>query len=150
MLWQRLKTISRITFESQSCHADQHWRVSGSGKVVVECPDDSRITFSETGSWTAESGLSLNFSNRYRWHRTRSDNIIRLQHLRQGETHPVELVEFVPQSDSSCDLSWKSRSPHICNDDTYHAEIILKEQALSLKWTISGPAKSEWVHCIYS
>ncbi len=150
MLWQRLKTISRIEFESRSCHADQHWRVSGSGKVVVECPDDSRITFSETGSWTADSGLSLNFSNRYRWHRTRSDNIIRLQHLRQGETHPVELVEFVPQSDSSCDLSWKSRSPHICNDDTYRAEITLNEDGLSLKWTISGPAKSEWVHCIYS
>ncbi len=146
MLWQRLKTISRIEFESQSCHADNRWRASGSGRVIVECQDDRRITFSETGSWTADSGLSLDFSNRYRWHRTASDDIIRLQHLRQGETRPVELVEFMPQSDSS----WQSRSPHICNEDTYRAEITLRESGLSLKWTISGPAKSEWIRCTYS
>lgn len=146
MLWQRLKTISRIKFESQSCHADNRWRASGGGRVVVECRGDRRITFSETGSWTADSGLSLDFSNRYRWHRTTSEDIIRLQHLRHGETRPVELVEFMLQPD----LSWQSRSPHICNGDTYRAEITLRESGLSLKWTISGSAKSEWICCTYS
>ncbi len=146
MLWQRLKTISRLEFESRSYHADNHRRVSGSGKVVVECPDDSRITFSETGTWTADSGLSLNFSNRYRWHRTPSGNIIRLQHLRYGEIRPVELVEFMLQPD----LPWESRLPHICKNDTYRAEITLRESGLSIKWSISGPAKTEWIRCIYS
>ncbi len=146
MLWQRLKTISRIKFESQSCHANHHWRVSGSGWVAVECPHDSYITFNETGSWTADSGLSLNFSNRYRWHRAASDTVIRLQHLRHGESHPVELVEFMLQPD----LSWESRSPHICNDDTYRAEITLRENDVLLEWTISGSAKSELVRCVYS
>ena len=146
MLWQRLKTISRLEFELRSCHADNPRHVSGNGKVVVECPDDSRITFSESGSWTADSGLSLNFSNRYRWHRTTSDHIIRLQHLRYGEIRPVELVELTLQPD----LSWKSLSPHICKNDMYRAEITLRESGLLIEWTISGPAKSEWLRCIYS
>ncbi len=146
MLWHRLKTISRIEFESKSIHDDIDWNVSGSGKVVVECPDDNLITFSESGSWTADSGLSLNFSNRYRWHRTTSDTVIRLQHLRYGDLHPVELVELMLQSD----LSWKSLSPHICKNDAYRAEITLRENDVLIEWTISGPAKSELLSCIYS
>ncbi len=146
MLWHRLKTISRIEFESKSIHDDIDWNVSGNGKVVVECPDDNLITFSESGSWTADSGLSLNFSNRYRWHRTTSDNIIRLQHLRYGDLHPVELVELMLQSD----LSWKSLSPHICKNDAYRAEITIHENDVLIEWTITGPAKSELLSCIYS
>ncbi len=146
VLWQRLKTISGLGFESWSRHNDHRRNVSGSGAVVVDCANDSCITFSESGTWTADSGLRLNFSNRYRWHRTASSGIIRLQHLRHGETRPVELVEFMLQPD----LSWQSRTPHVCKNDVYHARITVRGDSLSVQWTVSGPEKSEYIHCIYS
>ncbi len=93
-LWDRLRQVTRLKFVSRS-EKKIGWNGVGVGTVVVETMDKGTMIFTESGNWHSEStGRDNRFSNVYRW--TLADEVIRLEHLRQGVDHPVYLFDLAP------------------------------------------------------
>src|SRR5262249_15772737 len=82
-LWARLSRVSSLKFVARSGKANG-WNGTGSGTVAVRQQGEGVITFNESGTWRPEVGPDTRFSNAFRW--TLSGDVLRLEHLRFGET----------------------------------------------------------------
>ena len=142
-LWRCLERVRwlRIVARSGSLTG---WNGIGVGSVVVESPRATVLTFAEAGSLQPPVGRETRFRNAFRW-RLVGPELVRLEHLRFGEDHPVYLFDLAPATANS----WCSVSPHLCREDCYSAELQLQEWGLFLRWVIAGPRKQECIEYDY-
>ncbi|HBS29196.1 MAG TPA: hypothetical protein DEB06_07030 [Phycisphaerales bacterium] len=64
---------------------------------------------------------------------------LRVEHLRQGDAHPVALVCLAWSSDAR---AWMTVTPHRCGRDDYAARLSAdRTGSLRLVWSVSGPEK---------
>ncbi|MGE6108855.1 DUF6314 family protein [Aeromonas sobria] len=134
-LWERLPQIGSFAFEaSNGAGSATDWCGRGEGEVRVTDHQGGWL-FDEQGRYTTPHGKVLAMHNRFWWRH--SDRGIRLAHLRYGQ--PVELFELLPQGEDR----WLTAEPHLCGQDHYSAELILREDGFLLAWQIRGPRKNE-------
>lgn len=131
-----------MSFIAKSARAEG-WNGTGSGSVVVHSSSAGTITFTESGVWRPEGGRDLRFHNVFRW--SVVEELLRLEHLRFGEAHPVYLFDLAPVGDEE----WRSVSPHVCREDCYAAGLTLQEGYILLRWVIDGPRKQETIEYNY-
>ncbi len=143
LLWERLKKIRSLQFQSRS-NAQTGWNGSAAGSVTILIDFQNSIRFIEKGTWTSTDGLSATFKNIYKW--TRLENhLISLEHLRYGEERPVFLCNLAERSLHN----WQSQSPHICNRDQYATSVFLDPDKIRMHWKIKGPDKDEDIRYEY-
>ena len=142
-LWGRLERVRwlRIVARSGSLSG---WNGVGVGSVVVESPRATVLTFAEAGSWQPAVGRETRFRSAFRWWLV-GPELVRLEHLRFGEDHPVYLFDLALVAANS----WCSVSPHLCRNDCYSADLQLQEWGLFLRWVIAGPRKQECIEYEY-
>ena len=144
--WTRLLAVQELAFEARSCAAtNTGWNGSGKGVVQVEVVEAGVILFHERGTWTPEAGRQTTISNVFRWTADPDFRFIRLEHLRFGPDHPVYLFDLVPVGEGVLESS----EPHVCRKDLYAARMEYDEQAIRLRWTITGPKKDEHISYTY-
>ena len=61
-----------------------------------------------------------------------------------GQISPFFLVDLVAAKDHLY-----AAKPHPCGEDRYDAKLSLKSGALLLEWTVTGPAKNEYLRYTY-
>lgn len=142
-LMKRLAEVTRLEFRALTNGQKSGWQGNGRGAVSVASLDSSSVLFTETGSWKTEEGRQIDFRNIYRW--SDVDDGIRLEHLRFGPDQPIYLFDLRPVSMSQ----WISRSPHVCREDCYKADLVIGSSSIELTWRITGPEKDETIHYIY-
>ncbi len=142
-LWRCLRPIRWLRFVARSGRLTG-WNGIGAGSVVVESPHAGVLNFAEAGSWRPAAGEETRFQNVFRWELLGTE-LVRMQHLRFGEGSPVYLFDLAPDAASS----WYSVSPHLCNEDSYSAELRLEEWGVFLRWLITGPRKQECIEYEY-
>jgi hypothetical protein len=135
-VWAALRRVKTLEFVARS-QSGTGWSGTGTGTVSVEVPAPESIVFRESGIWRSPGGGDLAFRNVYRW--LRSEETVRLEHLRFGENHPVFLFDLASETDAV----WSSVAPHLCRDDRYAARLELLPDSVSLQWNIRGPEKDE-------
>jgi Family of unknown function (DUF6314) len=140
--WDRLHTISQLTFYARSAEATR-WQGKGDGEVVVIKENPAILIFKERGTWQSEGGALMSFSNVFRW--TLLERIISLEHLRQGPAYPVFLFNLAPS-----DNSLRSAQCHLCKEDTYSAQMHFANPGFYLHWHVLGPKKNEKIDYTYS
>jgi hypothetical protein len=142
-LWDRLRLVRRLSFVARS-EGTTGWNGKGAGTVVVGVASDGTLTFTESGTWHSETaGRDIRFSNIYRW--TLVGEVVRLEHLRQGVDNPVYLFDLSQTGEQE----WCAASPHLCRDDCYSATMVVHDDRIELRWTISGPRKRETIAYVY-
>jgi hypothetical protein len=143
-LWDRLRQVRSLVFVAHSPNP-RGWNGQGVGTVEVREASDGRLTFHEQGDWRPEAGGgAVRFRNVYRW--TRVGALLRLEHLRFGEGHPVYLFDLEPAGEQE----WRSVSPHLCREDCYAAVLLVRDGGLGLRWSIDGPGKQEVIEHLYA
>ncbi len=143
-LWQSLRRIRSLSFTSKS-ESPAEWNGGGKGMVTVSEPRKSSLIFHETGKWHPASGGEIQFSNVFRWSLTVPGHV-RLEHLRFGPENPVLLFDMAPDIGGM----WSSVDPHLCEKDSYIANLRMNETGIFLRWIISGPKKSVSIEYRYS
>lgn len=144
--WDRLLAVQELTFEARSRAAmNTGWNGTGKGTVQVEPVESGVILFHERGTWTPEGGHPISFSNVFRWTADPDGRFIHLEHLRLGPGHPVSLFDLVPVAEGVLESS----EPYFCQEDCYAARMEYDEQAVLLRWTITGPKKDENIFYMY-
>jgi hypothetical protein len=142
-LWDQLRRARSLSFVATSA-GSTGWNGTGSGTVEVREAGDGVMTFHEQGLWRPEGGdQEIRFHNVYRW--TLASGLLRLEHLRFGEGHPVYLFDLAPAGDRE----WRSVSPHLCSEDCYAAVLLLREDSILVQWSIDGPRKRETIEYDY-
>jgi hypothetical protein len=142
-LWNRLRRVRSLLFVASSAgQAGCNGR--GLGTVEVRAACDTVITFHEQGEWRPEGGRDLRFHNVYRW--TLAGDLLRLEHLRLGADNPVHLLDLVQTGEGE----WQSTLPHLCREDCYAAELLVRDDQLVLRWSVNGPRKQQRIECVYS
>lgn len=136
-LWECLHRVQWLRFVASS-GSSTGWNGVGVGSVVVESPEAMVLTYSESGTWQPAIGPTTRFRNVFRWS-IAGPELVRLEHLRFGQDHPVYLFDLIPSATGS----WRSASPHLCREDCYSAELQPRGRGLSLHWLIAGPQKQE-------
>jgi hypothetical protein len=142
-LWDRLAQVRSLSFVARS-ETTAGWSGKGSGSVELVEIAPGIITFSEQGTWRPAGGHDIRFTNVYRW--TLADGLLRLEHLRQGISNPVHLLDLAQVGERE----WRPVSPHQCGDDCYSAVLVVHDDRLVLRWSVDGPRKRETVEYIYS
>lgn len=142
-LWGCLERVRWLRIVARSCSLTG-WSGIGVGSVVVESPRATVLTLAEVGSWRPAVGWETRFRNTFRWSLV-GPELVRLEHLRFGEDHPVYLFDLAPVTANS----WCSVTPHLCREDRYSAELQLQELGLFLRWVIAGPRKQERIEYEY-
>lgn len=145
-LWNFLTAVETLYFTSQSFDSGSGWDGTGKGLVKVEAVDSVTMLYHETGLWSPHEGTELQFTNTFRWILISDQNLIRLEHLRFGKTHPVYLFEL----QQTAETRWNSIEPHVCSDDLYTATLECQSDQLHLDWTIKGATKNEQIGYVYS
>lgn len=145
-LWASLAEVESLRFTAQSFDSGSGWNGTGKGSVEVETVDSVTMLSHETGHWSPHEGTELQFSNVFRWTSVPDQNLLRLEHLRFGKTHPVYLFDLQQIGNTR----WDSVEPHICRDDLYTATLECQDDQLYLNWTIKGDTKNERIGYIYS
>ena len=112
--------------------------------VVVEEIGDVAMTFTESGTWCAATDEKTRFRNVFRWSRGGKRNL-RLEHLRFGEHRPVYLFDLA----LAAEQQWRSVSPHVCGEDRYTAEMLIGDDRITLRWSVTGPRKMELIEYTY-
>jgi hypothetical protein len=142
-LWDRLRQIGSLSFVATSS-GTTGWNGTGSGTVEVREAGDGGMTFHEQGLWRPEGGgRDIRFHNVYRW--TLASGLLRLEHLRFGDDHPVYLFDLAQAGERE----WRSVSPHLCREDCYAAVLLLRDDDIVLRWSIEGPRKRETIEYDY-
>lgn len=103
----------------------------GNGKIVCDCKNII-VNLKGCGKW--ENNIAFTFSYRFSF----NTDTIEIEHTRYGEAQSAYLCKLnriTPQK-------FKSDTPHICNEDLYNAELVLKGQSVILSWKIKGPRKN--------
>jgi hypothetical protein len=113
--------------------------------VHVTGSDADTVTFTESGTWTSDTGEEFDFKNILRWSRANSGKNIRLEHLRSGPESPVHLFDLAPEQGTKM----RSIKPHVCGEDLYSAEITAAKECIELRITVKGPKKDEQLCCFY-
>ncbi|WP_346837751.1 DUF6314 family protein [Microbulbifer sp. SAOS-129_SWC] len=140
-LWLRLAKVSEFSFTASNGPGSKtNWRGHARGSIVV-VPGELQIIFRERAEFTDSEGRTVQLQNSYRW--TRFAHSVQLEHLRRAE--PVVLFELQPVTDHG----FRSAAPHLCGDDTYSAELLLRGGEIELIWQIHGPRKNERLHYHY-
>jgi hypothetical protein len=142
-VWRRLGRVRTLSFVARSA-SRTGWNGRGSGTVVVESAGDEVITYAESGFWRPEGGRDIRFRNVFRW--TKAGTTIRLEHLRFGADHPVYLFDLAP----AADREWRAVSPHLCGEDCYAAAMRIQDDEITLRWSVTGPQKSEEIEYTYA
>ena len=142
-LWGCLQQVRRLRIVACS-GGSTGWNGVGVGSVVIESPHAGVLIFAEAGSWRPAAGGETRFRNVFRWALV-GTGLVRLEHLRFGEGHPVYLFDLAPGEANT----WYSVSPHLCKEDYYSAELRLQEWGLSIRWEIAGPRKQECIEYEY-
>ena len=140
-IWQHLQRINGLYSECSS-RLETGWNGRGRGRINVEQTNAHTLIFSEQGHWDGNTGMRLSFRNVYRW--SLGDDQIALSHLRFGADQPVFLVDLVAAKDHLY-----AAKPHPCGEDRYDAKLSVQDGALLLEWTVTGPAKSEYLRYTY-
>jgi hypothetical protein len=145
-LWNLLSKITTLHLHAVSFEPQKPvWKGEAAGRVVQSKADGGALIFSESGEWNFSEKPKIKFFNVYRWRLVTGDEILELSHLRNGLDSPVHLLDFKKAADGT----WHSREPHICVDDLYAAVLSVRENSISVKWAIRGPAKKQIVECLY-
>jgi len=145
-LWSALGEVRQIELRCAYKGRDNFRReCTAAGDVTASKIKDSRITFTESGEWTAVNHKTVSFFNVYRWSLIEEGGIIRLEHLRFGIDNPVFLVDFAPVGNSIL----HSMTPHLCGADRYSATLSSNGGAVHLSWIVQGPTKSDEINCVY-
>lgn len=139
----RLRGITTLQFEAVSQSATG-WNGVGEGRVEVQAPSSDVLLFIEKGVWRTQTGASLRFNNTFRW--TKVNDVLRLEHLRFGEQHPVFLFDMALESNGQ----WRAVQAHECGNDVYEALLETQSQHINMSWTIRGPKKREKVCYVYA
>jgi hypothetical protein len=142
-LWNRRRCVRALQFVAKSELANG-WDGVGAGSVDVVAPANTVLIFRESGSWQPTGGNPLRFNNVFRWSQIDMD-LIRLEHLRFGEDHPVLLFDMAPVRESE----WAEVSPHLCGQDCYAAALRLQASGLEFRWMVTGPKKQECIEYWY-
>jgi hypothetical protein len=142
-LWNRLRLVRLLSFLARS-RSRTAWTGTGVGTVELRRIGDGVVVWHEQGSWRPEDGpKDIRFTNVYRW--TLLDDLLRLEHLRFGESNPVHLFDLAQVGE----WEWRPASPHLCREDCYSAVLLLCESAIVLRWSIDGPRKQEKIEYEY-
>jgi hypothetical protein len=145
--WNRLSTISRLTFHAKTKSKEENtWQGKGVGEVSISKDRSNILIFNERGSWQNGQGSQHSFSNTYRWTLDRSANVISLEHLRHGPENPVFLFHLALSGKQSL----TSIDSHLCEGDTYFGQIHFDRFNIRLKWRVIGPKKNEEIDYFYS
>lgn len=140
-LWQRLAKVTEFSFTaSNGPGSATDWRGHGRGSVEVE-RGEGGLLFRERAAFTSSDGRKVEMQNAYRW--TLLPESLRLEQLRRGE--PVLLFELEPVTEHG----FRSARPHLCREDSYSAELLLRKGELEMIWQIRGPRKNERLHYHY-
>ena len=142
-LWDMLRRVGALSFAARS-KVPNGWNRTGVGTVEARQVKPGVLTFKESGVWRPEVGRETRFSNVFRW--TVAGDVVRLEHLRFGEDHPVYLFDLAPADE----WEWRSVSPHQCKEDCYAATMRVHDDRIVLKWSIEGPRKQETIEYVYS
>jgi hypothetical protein len=106
----------------------------GEGTVKVHRDDRGGVILTEEGRWSPAPGSSVAFRGGYRWEA--GNDVLSVEHVRQGISRPVFLLEMVPVSPHA----WTSRAPHRCDPDRYDAGLSLRDGVIIMSWQASGPS----------
>jgi len=141
-LWDLLLQVRHLSFVARTA-GRTGWNGRGRGTVEVELAQ-AAMTFREQGTWKPEnSGRAIRFFNVYRW--MLAGELLRLEHLRQGEHEPVRLFDLAPAGEQE----WRPASPHVCGADCYSAVLLVREDDITLRWSVDGPRKRETIEYRY-
>ncbi len=138
-LFDALGRVTTLQFHARG----RLWTGSGFGAVQVASPTEGVLTFTESGSWRSAQGREFRFNNVFRWSVVGPERV-RLEHLRFGPEHPVELFELVPAPGG-----WRSDQSHVCKADCYTAELQLRVAGIWVVWQVAGPKKDEAIEYTY-
>ena len=134
--------ITKFSFEAKSTLGNNGWNGVGEGEVKVSLAEGNVVVFEEKGFFITPQQKKLACKNVYRW--TFQKDIIQLEHLRFGFENPVFLFSLVPKNLSD----WVSACPHLCDKDSYNANLTLMQQKIMIVWHIKGE-KDETISYIY-
>lgn len=138
----RLLTVSMATLHAEGRTGSAKWERTGTGLVEVVTRRGDEIDWSETGEWS-EAGRVFGYRAKLRWTFVRDG--IELSHLRRGPDAPVHLATLRLNAEGALE----PRTPHLCGDDQYLAEVRLEGGALTLAWRATGPKKSYRLTTVY-
>ena len=140
-IFHNLSLVHSVQSKSKSL-LKTGWNGNGKGTVSTVRHGYQTLLFTEQGSWRTANGDNFRFTNMYKW--TLKKNSIAVAHLRQGLSHPVPLLELIPDGNAL-----RSSKPHICKQDKYFARLTTKSLDLSLVWKVMGPKKNEHMEYLY-
>jgi hypothetical protein len=145
-LWKLLSQVKTLNLQAFSFEPEKPvWTGRAAGLVALSKTNPDLLIFSESGEWNFSEKPRIKFFNVYRWRKAENE-ILELSHLRNGLDAPVHLLDFKKDADGN----WHSLRPHLCVEDRYAAVLSVKENSISVKWTIDGPAKKQIVECLYA
>lgn len=145
--WDRLSTITQLTFHAKSKSEEETGRNGkGQGEVIVTKESSNILIFHEKGIWQGKQGPEVSFSNIFRWNLDRIAGVISLEHLRRGPTHPVFLFHLAPTGKNSL----SSVDSHLCEGDAYFGQFHFDKHSLRLSWRVIGAKKNEEIDYFYS
>ena len=140
--WSVLKRVQRLSTHVLESRYPAH---AGSGNGIVERElYGQELIFDERGTWMLPNGTGTAFRNRCRWRL--EEKLLTLEHLRHGEGNPVLLAVFEPREGNVL----RPKAPHWCDPDTYDVEMVFEHTAVTLYWTVAGPAKDYRMRTVYS
>lgn len=146
LFWKKLKSVKSLTFHAKTkSETTEGWSGQGWGEVTVTSPDSNRLIFHEKGEWQDKQGISVNFSNAFRWTLDLDASGVSLEHLRYGVGRPVFLVYLTPSGKHSL----LSVDAHLCGKDAYFGQIHFDRDSLQLNWRVVGPKKNEELDYCY-
>ena len=142
-LWDLLRQVRSLSFVAHS-QANTGWNGRGVGTVDVREAGDGVVIWHEQGTWRGDDGRESRFGNVYRW--KLAGDLLRLEHLRQGEANPVHLLDLAQAGERE----WRPVCPHQCRDDRYSAVLVVHDDRILLRWEVTGPRKRESIEYVYS
>ncbi len=143
--FKRLSKVKELHLEIRSKKENQMEFKQGKATVLISSNDSNELIFHEKGSWNHNTMSSIAFTNSFRWTLDLKASLITLEHLRYGYKEPVFLFHLTTNQTKSLE----SVQPHLCNQDTYLANINWDSQKIHFNLRIIGPNKNEHTTYIY-
>jgi hypothetical protein len=137
--WERLGQIKYLSFSAKTRQGEEKNIKTGKADVTVSALSPSTYVFQEKGHWFLEDLPDRAFSNSFRWSLDLTNDLIALDHLRYGPSHPVFLLHLAPTKPSLLE----SVDSHLCAEDTYLGNIIWSQKEIRFHWRIIGPRKND-------
>jgi Family of unknown function (DUF6314) len=145
-IWKKLATINTLHFSVRSHKSAGPGNYQGAGHVRIVWVGDSAIEFEESGVWHLPRGKPVHFSNIYRWLKSEDSHSLNLYHRRTDVLDPVFLCTFSPVQHG---IRLRA-TPHVCGQDLYLGDLLVKNNTIELRWKIAGPNKDDTLTVSYS